>query len=284
MQGQSGMPAPSDVRALLRQFGLAQKSSLTVTGNTTNLSPIITGLDTTQFEPSFYVSGTGIQPLSTIQSVDVVDPTNGQITLDMACTATGTAVQLVFSYYATITDDWIQQRMSNFILPFVNAKTRQAFDKIETVEEYYDGTGSSVLVLRRRPIVSLVNLSYTNVDSTLYYLTPSAIQVINGEGILKAKANFNESTYTPIFWKGQRNLRVTYQVGYATAPPDVAEAVLYLTAEAVLGQIADQTGGGSLTVQGYSRDYGKRGRYTNYRNQLARSGYSLLKPYITGTI
>jgi hypothetical protein len=181
-------------------------------------------------------------------------------------------------------DGWFSDVLANEVAPIIERVCRQRFDAIETVVEYYDGTGSSVLVLRRRPVVRLLNLSYTNVDSNLYYLTPSAMQVIGDEGILKAKANFNESTYTPIFWKGQRNLRVTYQVGWATCPHDVAQAMKYFVAEAALGHVADQTGGGGLTVQGYGRDYGRRGRYTNVRNSLARRGYALLRKYMTGTI
>ena len=185
---------------------------------------------------------------------------------------------------AALSDGWINDNLINEVYPIVKRITRQTFDAVETVTEYYDGTGSSILVLRRRPILALINLSYTNVDSNLYYLTPSAMQVITDEGMLKAKANFNESTYTPIFWKGQRNLRVTYSVGFANCPNDVAQAMKYMVAESALGQIADQTGGGGLTVQSFSRDYGKRGRYTNIRNALARRAHALLLPYMTGTI
>jgi hypothetical protein len=183
-----------------------------------------------------------------------------------------------------VSDGWIHDVIENEIVPYVHEKCRQRFDAVETVTEYYDGTGASILVLRRRPVIEIVNLSYTNVDSNLYYLTPTAMQLLGAEGIIKAKANFNESTYTPIFWKGQRNLRVTYKVGYANCPNDVAQAIKYFAAEALLGHVADQTGGGSLSVQNYSRDYGTRGRYSNIRNSLARRGLALLRKYMTGAI
>jgi hypothetical protein len=185
---------------------------------------------------------------------------------------------------SVVSDAWIQAVIDDEIVPYVHEKCRQRFDAVETVTEYYDGTGSSILVLRRRPVTEVLNLSYTNVDSNLYYLTPSAMVLIGSEGILKAKANFNESTYTPIFWKGQRNLRVTYKVGYANCPADAAQAIKYFAAEATLGHVADQTGGGSLSVQNYSRDYGSRGRYSNIRNSLARRGLALLRKYMTGAI
>ena len=65
-------------------------------------------------------------------------------------------------------------------------------------------------------------------------MTPSAIQVIPDEGILKAKANFNESTYIPIFYRGTKNIRVQYQAGYSDYPSDIFEAVCRLTAEQAL--------------------------------------------------
>jgi hypothetical protein len=53
-------------------------------------------------------------------------------------------------------------------------------------------------------------------------------------------------------------------------------------AEQALGQIADQTGGGDLTVSGFGRRYGDRGKYTNFRNQLARRALAQLRPEMTG--
>ena len=277
-------PTPADVRKLLKGFNIDTKSTLVLAGNLQSGVATVTGIDTTSLEPSFYVSGANIPALTKVLSVDVVDPANGQITLDSQATGTASGVSLTFTYYDVLTDDWFNDCLNNEVQPYVEAKCRQKFDQIETVTEYYDGTGSSILVLRRRPVVSLVSLSYTNVDSNLYYLTPTAMVLIPDDGVLKAKANFNESTYTPIFWKGQRNLRVEYQVGWATCPADVAQAIKYMMAESGLGQIADQTGGGGLSLQAFSREYGDRGRYTNIRNMFAAKAYGLLRKYMTGTI
>ena len=277
----TGFPTGQEVRTFLKGFGINTTGSLVLPGILSSGSAIITGIDTTSLEPLMYVSGPGIQPLSQIQSVDIVDPTNGQITLDIVTTSTGLNA-LTFIYFTVISNDWFMKTLTDEIQPIIERITRKKYDGIATVTEYYDGTGSSVLALRRRPIIALVNLSYTNVDSNLYYLSPNAMVVIQDEGILKAKANFNESTYTPIFWKGQRNLRVTYSYGYASCPTKIARAILFLMSEAALGQIADFTGGGSLTTQGYSRTFGKRGKYTDIRNSLARRAYALLREEMTG--
>ncbi len=276
-----GFPAPADVRAFLQNYGLDLKSTLTLQGTTAVGSAIVTGLDTTGLRPWMYVAGTGIQKNTQIASVDIVDPTNGQITLNAPATAAGSPT-LTITYYSVLGDDWYTDVLNKEIIPIVNRMTRQSFNGIQTVTEYYDGTGSSVLSLRRRPIVALLNLSYTNVDSTLYYLSPMAMQVIADEGVLKAKANFNESTYSPVFWKGQKNLRVTYSYGWATCPDDVSQAIKYILASLALTQVANFTGGGNLSAQGYSRDFGKNGRYTDLRSSLVHRAYALLRNYASG--
>jgi len=289
VQGLLGLPAPSDVRNFLYGYPdigavAAGQKTITLSGTLSPGSAIVTGINTTQLDALMQVTGTGIatSPLSTfVLAIGVVDPVAGTLTLTQPATGTGVQ-QLTFTFNAVLTDEWLANVLSGEILPNVQRWTRQQFNAITTVTEYYDGNGSSILALRRRPVVQLLNISYTNVDSNLYYLTPSAVVMIADEGIIKAKANFNESTYTPIFWKGQRNIRIQYQVGYANCPVDVATAMMYLMAEVALGHIADQTGGGNASFQGYSRDGGKRGLYTNIRNSLARRAHSLLRQYMTG--
>jgi len=177
---------------------------------------------------------------------------------------------------------WINTKMTGMVIPWVEEKTKLSLSEVKTVTEYYSGTGVSILVLRRRPIVALLSISYTNVPSDQFYISPLAIQVIADEGILKAKANFNEANYTPIFARGERNLRIQYSYGFSTAPPLVSHAVACLTAAKVLGHIASRTGGGNLSVQAFSRQYGNRGKFSNARDELARDGLALLRKYMTG--
>jgi hypothetical protein len=108
------------------------------------------------------------------------------------------------------------------------------------------------------------------------------MQVIAEEGILKAKANFNESSYIPIFFRGDRNIRITYQYGFATCPADIAEAIICLAADVVLEHIAGKTGGGNVGLPGISRDYGDAGKYTEHRRQITRQALSLMRHYMTG--
>jgi hypothetical protein len=232
--------------------------------------------------PYMFITGAGIAPNTCILSVTTSDPTNGVIVLDTPTLSGGAGVALTITYYSAVSDNWLANVRDNFVLPWVTQKTRQSFSGIQQATEYYDGTGSSLMILRRRPIVSLINIHYTNVDSNLYYLTPSAIQVIPDEGILKAKANFNESTYIPIFYKGTRNIVIVYTYGYSTMPSDVQEAITCLCAEKALAMVGSKTGGGDLSGQGYSRSFGKSGKWTHMRRELAREGLATLRTYMTG--
>jgi len=274
-------PQPADVRNLLEGVGLEQTLILSLTGNLTLNNPVVTAINTVAMKVNDAISGTGIPAGTRVLSIDILGAA-GQITMTAQASAGGTGVAITDTQYPVLSDDWLIKRRDNTVLPWVTEKTRMSFNGITQYTEFYDGTGSSLLILRKRPIVALISISYTNMDSNLYYLTPSAIQVIADEGILKAKANFNESTYIPIFYRGQKNVKVIYQAGYADYPGDVFDAVTMILAEQALTFIGNRTGGGDLSSQGYSRSFGKSGKWTHLRRQLARDSFSLLRKYMTG--
>ncbi len=187
-----------------------------------------------------------------------------------------------YNVQGQVTEDWIAKERDGFIAPWVKEKTRLSFTGVEDVTEYYSGTGNSILILRRRPILELIAISYTNIPSNQFFISPLAIQVINDEGILKARANFNEANYVPIFARGERNLRVQYRYGYTDMPSDVGRAITALVAERVLAHIASRTGGGSFNVQSFGRNYGPLGKFHDARRDLARMAIASLRKYMTG--
>jgi len=181
-----------------------------------------------------------------------------------------------------LSDAWIKDKRDSFVIPWVEAKTKLSFTEVKTVTEYYSGTGNSILVLRHRPIVELIAINYTNVPSNQFYISPLAIQQIPDEGILKARANFNEANYVPIFARGVKNLRVTYSYGMTDYPADIKHAIKCFVAEKMLGHIANRTGGGTISIQAFSRNYGSRGKFSDIRNELARDGHAIMRKYMTG--
>lgn len=181
---------------------------------------------------------------------------------------------------ATILPDaWITSRITSMVIPYVKKYTRQNFDGITSVTEYYNGNGKNVLMLNRRPIVDVTEIKYVIGGYSMPILNLAMIEQIKAEGILKAKSNFDEAYFLPVFAKGLQNIKVTYTYGWADYPVDIKEAITQLTASLCLGFIGARTGGGSLSVQGFSRNFGSRGKYTDIRNDLDRWAHGLLDNY-----
>jgi hypothetical protein len=138
----------------------------------------------------------------------------------------------------------------------------------------------------KKPIVSLDALSYVVAPAggDLFSPSLSQIEVVPEEGMLKAVENFEEGRF-PLFPWGKYNIKVTYTYGFNTIPDELAEAIQVLTAEKVLAMLEGRGGGGpSVTINGYSRNYGNMGKYTNVRKDLARWGVGLAKKYMTGVV
>jgi len=182
---------------------------------------------------------------------------------------------------AKLSDKWIEDRITGFIVPYVERVTRQSFNAVASVTEYYSGNGSNILILNRRPIVAITAISYVLGSNVQGFIDLTRVEQINSEGVIKSKANYDETYMLPVFAKGKRNLKITYTYGYSSPPADVKEAMIYLACEQILGFVGARTGGGSLGVHAYNRNFGNRGKYQDIRNDLARQAHSVLSKYIT---
>lgn len=278
------VPLTSEIRNYLESYGIDTVSTMLLTGDLVTGNAVINNIDSTQLKAGMLVSGTHITLGTKIQSVNIVSATVGQITLDVAATGTEEEEDLTITYYPVISEDWIINCRDKFVIPWVEKSLNTSFSQTKQITEFYSGNGTSILILNRKPIVSLDALSYTNLISDQYVINITAIQIIAEEGILKVRTNFNESTWIPIFAKGSNNLRVKYTYGYATMPDNVAEMVRYMVCEQILGQIEGRTGGGDLSAEAYSHSYGNRGKYTNVRNMLARNSYAIYRNLITSGV
>lgn len=203
--------------------------------------------------------------------------------IDLTDAGTGTITLSKYDY-VQLTSKWIQDRLDKFITPYVERITRQSFSGTQQAVEYYSGNGKNYLLLNKKPIVSLDEIRYVLGGSNFTILNLQNIEVILAEGILKAKRNYEEAYYLPVFAKGDYNIKITYTYGYATCPAPVKEAIIYLASEQLLGFLGARTGGGSLSMQSYSRNFGTRGKFQDIRNDLSRQAYALLQPYITSVV
>jgi hypothetical protein len=185
-----------------------------------------------------------------------------------------------------LSDDWFVRMRDNFVIPWMESKIGQSLGvaSAEQKTEYVSGTGSKLIILSRRPIVDLVSISYTNVQNDQYVISINSVVVLADEGIIIAKSDFGEGVINPLFARGTKNIKVIYTYGYVNVPSLLRQAIICLTCEKALGQVANRTGGGNLSVQGFSRNHGNRGKWDNIRNELARDGISALKSFLTGTV
>jgi len=185
---------------------------------------------------------------------------------------------------AIVSDPWITRQIVDSVVPWVESKIAMPVEGTEQFIELYSGTGSVLLPLDRRPIISLDAISYVNAPDISSSIDVTSILVIKDQGILRARSNFNESNVTPLFWRGKNNIQVTYTAGFATINANIKRAILVFAMERTLGLVANRTGGGDLGIKSFNRSYGGRGKYSHHRNELAREGMSLVKSFMTGMV
>jgi hypothetical protein len=184
-----------------------------------------------------------------------------------------------------ITDSWIEARRDNFVVKWIESKFGFSILQENTIEEYYDGTGTNILFLNHRLANELVEVEYVVSGDNRVTLELTTFILVPNEGIIKAiRTESVLSSHTPAFPKGKKNIRIRYKTGFATdqMPEEVKEAIIYFTAEKTLALLADRTGGGTTSSCG--KQYGSRGKYTDIRNELGRMGYAAINDYFSGVV
>lgn len=160
--------------------------------------------------------------------------------------------------YDYVSDEWLNNTWEDQIRPIV-----EQYVPLEekTVEEFHSGIANGILALDNRNINEILEIEggyFTRID--------------RASGILKGS-----------FPKGEKNIRIKYTYG-GEMKPDVKRACVMLIASVALGFIGSSTGGGSLNVQGYGRNYGTRGKYNDIRSDFERWAYAILRRYQTGMV
>ena len=186
---------------------------------------------------------------------------------------------------------WIEKRLDNLIMPWIEKHTRIAFDEEKEIIEYLSGNGKEILMLSKKPVNEIVSLTYVSSADLVPNLMES-VELNGKDGIVIRKAVATEGMKTTVFVKGNKNIKITYKYGYdnfidtenTKVLNDVKEAIIYMGAKQVLIQIGARTGGGSISSQAWSRNFGTRGKYNDIINNLDMMAYEILKPYMTGVI
>lgn len=182
-----------------------------------------------------------------------------------------------------ISKDWIEDERDNSVVPIVEDIIGRSISVEETIVDYVSGNNTDILILNRREINSIVQLeliSGPDIDGTINI---NSVELLPKKGILKAVAGLEQYRHTRTFPKGENNIKVTYKVG-GTLDDRIAMAIKQLVCVAILDNIEGRTGGGSLTVQGFGRQYGNMGKYSNIRKRLSNKAMVLLRKYKTSVV
>ena len=184
---------------------------------------------------------------------------------------------------SVMSDAWITNRIDRFIIPSVQRMIRSNLGSVIEKEEYHSGNGKNLLLLNHHPIVELKKIEYVHSAYYTTYAGLGTIEIIRDQNILRSIAYPVEvGGNASVFPKGKNNIKITYTYGYAEedVPEDLKEAIIYLTADTVLGFLGSKTGGGgSTSIKEFSKNYGNRGKWTELRNDLARQAKQIISPY-----
>lgn len=183
-----------------------------------------------------------------------------------------------------VTAAWIERKRDKFIIPYAERFMRSKLYSTVEVEEMYSGNGDKLLILNRRNIVELVSVKIVVANLDYDLINIRNIKVIAEEGILRARIDWDNPSATTVFPKGKDNLIVTYKYGMQTPPAEVEEAIKFLMCEKALGQLANRTGGGDLSVKDFARQYGGRSKFTHIRNEYTRDAMAILRRYTTSVV
>ena len=125
------------------------------------------------------------------------------------------------------TDEELRQAIQVATL-YVDSYCRRNFWRRQ--ETYLmDGTGSSIMFLHDRPVISISRITVDETD-----LDPSEFRVYRDEGYIRLDVDEEYDLYMDtIFTLGVQNVQVEGQFGYETIPPDVRQACLVLAVDAL---------------------------------------------------
>lgn len=272
---------PASVRKVLEGYGVDDLTLTVKTGNTSLGSDTISAIDVTGLKLYSPISGAGV-PAGTI--IAWIGTTT--VGISELATASGTGVTLTISSYACLSDEMLTRARDEMVLPFVEDKAGFSLTLgIQRVTEFHSGTGTTLLILNRRPITQIHSINLVTNPSNWVYVSPTSVEVVATEGILKLKAVLESwQSYVPAFPRGKDNIKVDYSYGFASAPVDLVRAVNNLVASYALGQMGARTGGGSVGGLGLSRTYGPRGKYGDIRVELERWAAVAIRRYVAGLI
>lgn len=150
----------------------------------------------------------------------------------MSITLNLTTLTDVKNYLKLNTTDATRDGILTLIIAAVEEKIKQYchtdFKQTTYTNEYYDGDGTPILVVKHFPIISVASL-YDDPDRE--FGSNSLIQatdyvIYKEKGIIKLIQDNDLITLTGEFSLGQQNIKITYDAGYTTVPYQIQLATI----------------------------------------------------------
>jgi hypothetical protein len=134
----------------------------------------------------------------------------------------------------------------------------------------YDGAGKNWMLLRQWPVLSVTTICLTErgVSTTLSESTAFQLEAPIPAGGAQRLTLVSPHLYFP---RGRGNVQIIYQAGYATVPPDVAQACIEAVGEAY--QRRNRIGQTSVSSQGQTT-------VAFSQADLNAAAKAMLQPYI----
>lgn len=147
----------------------------------------------------------------------------------------------------------IEDGWSDYVQDMIKEYTGIDYGSSNTYTEDYDGTGTSVLRLKHRPVTSISSLSVdgTSMTSSEYKVYDTYVELVQNYGRPIQEAMGSTGSIFPV---GQKNVSVTYVAG-ESAPRRVAFcAALMVT---IIANVAKRGGADSIIpITRREREYG----------------------------
>jgi hypothetical protein len=118
----------------------------------------------------------------------------------------------------------------------------------QTYTEYYDGTGTNMLMIMHTPI--------TSISSVQYQLYPTGTFLNFYEGSLSANIQYDDGGWIELydirFYQGKNNIKIVYSAGYSTIPADIKQACIEEVAMLMDNSNVTGVGKGNLGIKNKS--------------------------------
>jgi hypothetical protein len=140
----------------------------------------------------------------------------------------------------------------------------------QSYTDTYDGAGKTWMLLRQWPVLSVATIAITRCGVITTLTDASQFQL---EAPLPAGGAQRLTLIAPdlYFPRGRGNVQITYQAGYATVPPEVAQACIEAVGEAY--QRRNRIGQTSVSSQGQTT-------VAFSQSDLNAAAKAMLQPYV----